>query len=226
MVKDFCSILSVSGRQDLPHLSELYNSGIRVTVRKSDGPGQPSGMVVSSATSVWLPLSCENLFNFFRDEKMRAQWDVLSNYNPGPYVSKLQLLFVKQPIKSNASMVSIEQPFIPTESNMLMLQESCVDPLGSLVVYAPIDATAIKSAIIGEDSTNVPILPSGFMISSDGRPDKGTKATGRQKEQQGWRFSSHSGFPDTGWQPLIVKASENGISGNCQYSCLLQPFRK
>ena len=55
---------------------------------------------------------------------------------------------------------------------MLGLQESCIDPLGSLVISAPIYFPAIKSAINGEDSTNIPILPSGFIISGDGRPEK------------------------------------------------------
>ncbi|GFZ09606.1 hypothetical protein Acr_21g0002050 [Actinidia rufa] len=61
---------------------------------------------------------------------------------------------------------------------MLVLQESCIDPLGSLVIYAPIDFPAIKSAINGEDSINIPILPSGFIISGDGRPGKlGSRAS-------------------------------------------------
>ena len=61
------------------------------------------------------------------------------------------------------------QPFIPTEDNMLMLQESCIDKLGSMVVYAPIDIPSMNLAISGDDSSNIPILPSGFVISSDGR---------------------------------------------------------
>lgn len=61
------------------------------------------------------------------------------------------------------------QPFIPTEDNMLMLQESCIDQLGSMVVYAPIDIPSMNLAISGDDSSNIPILPSGFVISSDGR---------------------------------------------------------
>ncbi|KAH9680021.1 homeobox-leucine zipper protein ROC8 [Citrus sinensis] len=121
------------GKLDFPQLSEANNSGVRVSVRKSLGHGQPSGIVVSAATSLWLPLPSHNVFNFFKDEKMRAQ------------------------------------PFIPTENNMLMLQESCIDQLGSMVVYAPIDIPSMNLAISGDDSSNIPILPSGFVISSDGR---------------------------------------------------------
>lgn len=73
MVKNFWAMLKMSGKMDFSHWSELNNSGVRVSVRLSDGPGQPSGMVVSAASSLWLPLSCEALFNFFRDEKSRSQ---------------------------------------------------------------------------------------------------------------------------------------------------------
>lgn len=62
------------------------------------------------------------------------------------------------------------QPFIPAENAMRMLQESCIDALGSLVVYAPVDMPTIQAAITGDDPSIVPILPSGFVISGDGRP--------------------------------------------------------
>jgi len=71
-------------------------------------------------------------------------------------------------------MVFVKQPYIPTENNMLMLQETCTDTTGSLVVYAPMDIPAINIAMNGEDSSEVPILPSGFIISGDGRPETGT----------------------------------------------------
>ena len=52
-----------------------------------------------------------------------------------------------------------------------MLQESCTDSSGSMVVYAPVDIPAMNMVIGGEDSSIIPILPSGFVISDDGRPD-------------------------------------------------------
>lgn len=53
---------------------------------------------------------------------------------------------------------------------MLILQESCVDLSGSLVVYCPVDLPAINIAMSGEDPSYIPLLPSGFTISPDGRP--------------------------------------------------------
>ena len=73
MVKNFCGMLSMTGKLDFPQLSEVNNSGVRVSVRKSNEPGQPCGMIVSAATSLWLPLPPHRVFSFFREEKTRVQ---------------------------------------------------------------------------------------------------------------------------------------------------------
>lgn len=73
MVKNFCGMLSMSGKLDFPQLSEVNNSGVRVNVRKSIEPGEPNGMVVIAATSLWLPLPSQDVFNFFTDETTRMQ---------------------------------------------------------------------------------------------------------------------------------------------------------
>lgn len=56
---------------------------VRVMTRKSvDDPGEPPGIVLSAATSVWLPISPQRLFDFLRDERLRSEWDILSNGGP------------------------------------------------------------------------------------------------------------------------------------------------
>lgn len=60
---------------------------------------------------------------------------------------------------------------------MLILQESCIDPLGSLVIYAPIDLPAMNIATSGQDPSGIPILPSGFVITGDGRMHSGIGAS-------------------------------------------------
>lgn len=47
----------------------------------------------------------------------------------------------------------------------LVLQESCSDESGSLVVYATIDVDAIQMAMNGEDPSCIPLLPMGFVIT-------------------------------------------------------------
>ena len=53
---------------------------------------------------------------------------------------------------------------------MLILQETCTDASGSLVVYAPVDIPAMHLVMNGGDSSCVALLPSGFAISPDGPP--------------------------------------------------------
>lgn len=45
-----------------------------------------------------------------------------------------------------------------------MLQESCSDDSGSIVVYTTIDVDAIQMAMNGEDPSCIPLLPLGFVI--------------------------------------------------------------
>lgn len=54
-----------------------------------------------------------------------------------------------------------------------MLQESSIDTLGGTMIYTPIDLAAMISVVNGEEAMQVPILPSGFIISDDGRASKG-----------------------------------------------------
>ena len=56
-----------------------------------------------------------------------------------------------------------------SQNSMLILQESCTDASGSLVVYAPIDIPAANVVMSGEDPSAIPLLPSGFTILPDGR---------------------------------------------------------
>ncbi|KAE8723074.1 hypothetical protein F3Y22_tig00013285pilonHSYRG00297 [Hibiscus syriacus] len=51
---------------------------------------------------------------------------------------------------------------------MLILQESCSDPTGSYVIYAPIDIVAMNIVLGGGDPDYVALLPSGFAILPDG----------------------------------------------------------
>lgn len=57
-----------------------------------------------------------------------------------------------------------------SQSNMLILQESCTNATGSFVIYAPVDVAAMNSVLSGEDPAYVALLPSGFAILPDGVP--------------------------------------------------------
>ncbi|KAL7094296.1 hypothetical protein ACP275_11G094000 [Erythranthe tilingii] len=168
MVKSFFKVLCMSDKLDFPNPSEYQNSGVCVALRKSDGPHQPDGFIVSAATSLWLPFSKEHLFTFFQDEKRRAQWDVLSNGSPVIPVAHISTG------THPGNRISIIQPFVPKENKMAVLQESSIDSLGAAIIYAPMDLKALLSVVNGDDATKIPILPSGFVISTDGRASRGT----------------------------------------------------
>ncbi|XP_058189857.1 homeobox-leucine zipper protein HDG11-like [Rhododendron vialii] len=167
MVKYLCANLTMKRKLEIPQLAELNSGGIRFSSRKSTGLGQPSGLIVSAATSLRLPLPYQALFDFLSNTEMRSQWDAMSNGNP--FQESARISYGDHP----GNHISIIQPFFPCEGNMLVLQESCVDPLGAMIVYAPIDIQSVQMAVSGADSSGIPILPSGFIISSDGHPHTG-----------------------------------------------------
>ncbi|CAI9101722.1 OLC1v1039114C1 [Oldenlandia corymbosa var. corymbosa] len=84
MTDNFCAGVCAS----TVHKWNKLNTGnmdedVRVMTRKSmDDPGEPAGIVLSAATSVWLPVSPQRLFDFLRDEHIRSEWDILSNGGP------------------------------------------------------------------------------------------------------------------------------------------------
>lgn len=84
MTNNFCAGVCAS----TVHKWNKLNAGnvgedVRVMTRKSvDDPGEPPGIVLSAATSVWLPVSPQRLFDFLRDERLRSEWDILSNGGP------------------------------------------------------------------------------------------------------------------------------------------------
>jgi homeobox-leucine zipper protein len=59
---------------------------------------------------------------------------------------------------------------------MLILQESCTDVSGSLVIYAPVDIPAMHLVLQGGDPAYVALLPSGFAILPDGPENRRTLA--------------------------------------------------
>lgn len=63
------------------------------------------------------------------------------------------------------------------QSSMLILQETCIDAAGSLVVYAPVDIPAMHLVMNGGDSAYVALLPSGFAIVPDGPGSRGPGTT-------------------------------------------------
>ncbi|KAL4347679.1 hypothetical protein GQ457_17G026850 [Hibiscus cannabinus] len=197
MVTSFCTSISTSNSHRWTTLSGLNEVGVRVTVHKSSDPGQPNGIVLSAATTFWLPVSPQNVFSFFKDERTRPQWDVLSNGNAVQEVAHI----------ANGShpgnCISVLRAFNTSHNNMLMLQESCIDSSGSLVVYCPVDLPAINVAMSGEDPSYIPLLPSGFTISPDGHPDQGGDGASTSSSAHGSMGQSGGSLITVAFQILV-----------------------
>ncbi|XP_024988638.1 homeobox-leucine zipper protein MERISTEM L1-like isoform X2 [Cynara cardunculus var. scolymus] len=80
MVLSFCSGVGASTAHTWTTLSGSGADDVRVMTRKSmNDPGRPPGIVLSAATSFWIPVQPKRVFDFLRDENSRSEWDILSN---------------------------------------------------------------------------------------------------------------------------------------------------
>ncbi|KAL5216557.1 hypothetical protein ABZP36_007958 [Zizania latifolia] len=164
MMDSFRAGVSASSAREWSKLDGLTGNigeDVHVMVRKSvDEPGMPPGVVLSAATSVWMPVMPERLFNFLRNEALRAEWDILSNGGPMQEVTSI----AKGQQDGNSVSLLKASPTKANQNSMLILQETCADTSGSMVVYAPVDVPAMHLVMSGGDSTCVALLPSGFAI--------------------------------------------------------------
>ncbi|XP_062185087.1 homeobox-leucine zipper protein ROC4-like [Phragmites australis] len=168
MTENFCAGVSASSAREWSELNGLKGSigeDVRVMVRKSvNEPGVPPGVVLSAATSVWMPVTPERLFNFLRNEGLRAEWDILSNGGPMQEMTRI----AKGQLDGNSVTLLRADPTNTNQDSMLILQETCIDKSGAMVVYAPVDIPAMELVMGGGDSTYVALLPSGFAILPGG----------------------------------------------------------
>ncbi|KQK00690.2 homeobox-leucine zipper protein ROC5 [Brachypodium distachyon] len=168
MTDNFCAGVSASSAREWSKLDGATGSigeDVRVMARKSvSEPGEPPGVVLSAATSVWVPVAPEKLFDFLRDEQLRAEWDILSNGGPMQEMTRI----AKGHQNGNSVSLLRASAMSANQSSMLILQETCTDASGSIVVYAPVDIPAMQLVMEGRDSTCVALLPSGFAILPDG----------------------------------------------------------
>ncbi|XP_043716143.1 homeobox-leucine zipper protein ANTHOCYANINLESS 2-like isoform X2 [Telopea speciosissima] len=173
MTDNFCAGVCASAIHKWHKLCSTGNvdADVRVLTRKSiDDPGEPPGVVLSAATSVWLPISPQRLFDFLRDERLRSEWDILSNGAPMQEMAHI----AKGQEHGNCVSLLRAGAMNSNHNSMLILQETCIDASGSLVVYAPVDIPAMHVVMNGGDSAYVALLPSGFAIVPDGPGTRGS----------------------------------------------------
>ncbi|KAJ0263512.1 Homeobox-leucine zipper protein MERISTEM L1 [Hirschfeldia incana] len=165
MVMSFCSGVGASNAHAWTTLATTGSDDVRVMTRKSmDDPGRPPGIVLSAATSFWIPVAPKRVFDFLRDENSRSEWDILSN---GGLVQEMAHIANGRDPGNSVSLFRVNSAN-SGQSNMLILQESCTDASGSYVIYAPVDIMAMNVVLSGGDPDYVALLPSGFAILPDG----------------------------------------------------------
>ncbi|KAE8670586.1 Homeobox-leucine zipper protein MERISTEM L1 [Hibiscus syriacus] len=165
MVISFCTGVGALTAHTWTTLSTTDSNDVRVMTRKSmDDPGRPPGIVLSAATSFWIPVPPKRAFGFLRDERSRKEWDILSN---GGVVEEMAHIANGRDTGNCVSLLRVNSGNI-SQTNMLILQESCSDATGSYVVYAPVDIVAMNVVLGGGDPDYVALLPSGFAILPDG----------------------------------------------------------
>ncbi|KAK4723281.1 hypothetical protein R3W88_026060 [Solanum pinnatisectum] len=165
MVMSFCAGVGASTAHTWTTLSGSGADDVRVMTRKSiDDPGRPPGIVLSAATSFWMPVPTKRVFDFIRDENSRNEWDILSN---GGLVQEMAHIANGRDSGNSVSLLRVNSGN-SSQNNMLILQESCLDTTGSYVIYAPVDIAAMNVVLSGGDPDYVALLPSGFAILPDG----------------------------------------------------------
>jgi hypothetical protein len=93
MVGCFCASLTASATQRWTTLSGTTDVSVRVSSHYSADLGQHSGVVLGAAASIWLPVPCEHVFAFVRDESTRSQVHVHSSRR---WPSSLFIYFLKK----------------------------------------------------------------------------------------------------------------------------------
>lgn len=81
MVISYCTGVGASTAHAWTTLSATGCDDVRVMTRKStDEPGRPPGIVLSAATSFWLPVPPKRVFDFLRDENSRNEVCIIFQY--------------------------------------------------------------------------------------------------------------------------------------------------
>lgn len=172
MTRNFCAgVCGTVHRWEVVRVENM-GEGARLMIRKGvHNPGEPSGVVLSATMSVWMPVQQQKLFDLLQNEQLRSQWDVLSH--GGPMQQMVRIAKGQDRGNSISLLRASASSANSNQNNMLILQETSSDRLGSLIVSAAVDVSSMNVVMSGGDSACVAFLPSGFAVVPDCFPDSG-----------------------------------------------------
>ncbi|CAA7049557.1 unnamed protein product [Microthlaspi erraticum] len=172
MMKYFFSGVTASNEDVWCTLTNYTTESVKVMTRKSlSDPGLPPGVILCAATSFWVPVPHQVIFDFLIDEKNRAHWDVLTH---GAVSHKVSQIVTG---KDSKNCIALYRS-LAHQRKMMMVQENATDATASYVIYAPVDISEMDRVFSGSDSSFTPILPSGFVVLPDGMAQPGNEGGG------------------------------------------------
>ncbi|KAL8505244.1 hypothetical protein ACS0TY_016461 [Phlomoides rotata] len=170
MVTRFCCGVSSSIVNTWTNLSGNGNENVKFMTRTNvDDPTMPFGVLLTIATSFWLPVPPKRVFDFLCDNNTRKEWDMLLN---GGDIEEMAHIVSGREEFNRVKLCQLKGSDSSSSQTMIM-QESRSDPTASYIVYAPIDVVCVNKVLGGEDPSNIPLLPSGFAILPDGPTGRG-----------------------------------------------------
>ncbi|KAA0050790.1 multicellular trichome development class IV homeodomain-leucine zipper transcription factor [Cucumis melo var. makuwa] len=177
----FSQAVAASSYQTWTKVVGKTGEDIRVSSRKNlSDPGEPIGVILCAVSSLWLPLSPHLLFDFFRDESRRSQWDAMFGGDKAKTIANL----AKGQDRGNSVTIQTIGSKENNNNNMWILQDSSTNSSESMVVYSGVDVTSMQSVMSGCDSGSVTILPSGFSILPDGADSRPPLLITRRKDDK------------------------------------------
>ncbi|KAK0596126.1 hypothetical protein LWI29_013044 [Acer saccharum] len=208
MMYNFSSGVCVSSLRKWDKLCvEGVPEDLRVLTRKSrDEPGEPTGIVLSAATSIWLPTTKQRLFGFLSNQRMRNHWDILLINGQTQGITHI----FKGHDAGNCVSILHYDGGNPADDPIILLQETRNDASGSLVVYTPLDLHSVNMVMGCADSSMVVVLPSVFAI----HPDDHTchRTTSNYNEESNFNETAGGCILTVGFQILINNQPNNNIS--------------
>ncbi|XP_049410501.1 homeobox-leucine zipper protein ANTHOCYANINLESS 2-like [Solanum stenotomum] len=162
MTHNFCAgVCATAHYWEIIQLANEENSKLMMRKNIND-LGESTGVVLSATKTIWVPVKHQHLFKFLTNKKIRSLWDVLSNTCP---MKRMINISKGQTVDSNISL------FFPhgddSGANRVILQDTCMDATGSLLVYATIDSQEINTVMKGGDSSCVTLFSNGITIVPD-----------------------------------------------------------
>ncbi|KAL9690068.1 hypothetical protein QQ045_010461 [Rhodiola kirilowii] len=134
----------------------LENGNVIIKSRISidNESGQPFGIVLSAATSIWLPVTRKELFNHLKN-----RWGLL-------YKDLTKILHLRKSQENDTNYIALFNQHMTPRPTMVVQEIWSDNATASMIVYAPLPIADISAVCDGQDS--IPILPSGFAMHSDG----------------------------------------------------------